>query len=101
MKQGIHPKYNEATVHCACGNTFVAGTTKEEIRVETCSQCHPFYTDRASRSKRVDESKSSTKNSTDKNEEHSLVDCVLFLCIFQNTTSGAVQKYRPISWKNL
>ena len=44
MKQGIHPKYNEVQVHCACGYTFTAGYTKDEIRVETCSQCHPFYT---------------------------------------------------------
>ena len=44
MKQGIHPKYNEVQVHCACGNAFTAGSTKDEIRVETCSQCHPFYT---------------------------------------------------------
>ena len=44
MKQGIHPKYNEVQVHCACGYTFTAGSTKDEIRVETCSQCHPFYT---------------------------------------------------------
>lgn len=44
MKQGIHPNYSESQVHCACGNTFTAGTTKGEIRVETCSKCHPFYT---------------------------------------------------------
>lgn len=44
MKQGIHPKYEEIQVHCACGNTFTAGSTKSEIRIETCSQCHPFYT---------------------------------------------------------
>lgn len=44
MKQGIHPKYVKATVHCACGNTFETGSTKEEINVEICSECHPFYT---------------------------------------------------------
>jgi len=45
MKQGIHPKwYPEAKVICACGNTFTTGSTKEEIRVEVCSACHPFYT---------------------------------------------------------
>ena len=45
MKKGIHPKYNEAaTISCACGNNFTVGSTKEEIRVELCNMCHPFYT---------------------------------------------------------
>ncbi|HEY4544436.1 MAG TPA: 50S ribosomal protein L31 [Tissierellaceae bacterium] len=46
MKQGIHPEYVEATVTCACGNTFKTGSTKEELKVEICSECHPFYTGR-------------------------------------------------------
>ena len=44
MKKEIHPKYGEATVRCACGETFKAGSTKEELSVEICSKCHPFYT---------------------------------------------------------
>ena len=45
MKKDIHPKYNEeVTVKCACGNTFVTGSTVNEISVEVCSKCHPFYT---------------------------------------------------------
>lgn len=44
MRKGIHPEYVEATVHCACGNTFTTRSTKKEIRVEICSQCHPFFT---------------------------------------------------------
>ncbi|NLY45626.1 MAG: 50S ribosomal protein L31 [Tissierella sp.] len=44
MKAGIHPNYVEATVTCACGNTFKTGSTKEELRVEICSECHPFFT---------------------------------------------------------
>ncbi len=44
MQKDIQPKYNEVEVRCACGNTFMAGSTKDEIRVEICSQCHPFYT---------------------------------------------------------
>lgn len=45
MKKDIHPKYNEnITVKCACGSTFTVGSTKEEISVEVCSKCHPFYT---------------------------------------------------------
>lgn len=45
MKKDIHPKwYPEAKVVCACGNTFFIGSTKEEIRVEVCSACHPFFT---------------------------------------------------------
>ena len=44
MKQGIHPEYYQATVKCACGNTFVTGSTQKEIHVEICSSCHPFFT---------------------------------------------------------
>lgn len=44
MKSGIHPEYKETTVTCACGNTFATRSTKQEIRVEICSSCHPFYT---------------------------------------------------------
>ena len=45
MKQGIHPNYNhEAVVKCACGNTFVTGSVKDELKVEICSKCHPFFT---------------------------------------------------------
>jgi len=44
MKIGIHPKYHTATVTCACGNTFEVGSTREELRVEICSACHPFFT---------------------------------------------------------
>ncbi len=45
MKANIHPKWNHQTpVICACGNTFTTGSTQEEIRVDICSACHPFYT---------------------------------------------------------
>lgn len=46
MKQGIHPPYVETTVTCTCGNTFVTRSTIEsgEMRVDVCSECHPFYT---------------------------------------------------------
>ena len=44
MKAELHPKTYEATVTCACGNTFTTTSTVEEIKVEVCSECHPFYT---------------------------------------------------------
>jgi len=44
MKQGIHPEYVEANVHCACGNTFITRSTKPNLRVDLCSKCHPFFT---------------------------------------------------------
>ncbi len=44
MKKGIHPNFYAAKVRCACGNEFEAGSTKETIRVEICSKCHPFFT---------------------------------------------------------
>jgi len=44
MKQGIHPKYFDCQVSCACGNKFTTGSTLEKIDVEVCSKCHPFFT---------------------------------------------------------
>lgn len=44
MKQGIHPEYDLATVHCACGNSFQTRSTKDDIHVDICSVCHPFFT---------------------------------------------------------
>ena len=44
MKPGIHPKYEEATVICACGDRFQTRATSKEIHVDICSVCHPFYT---------------------------------------------------------
>ena len=44
MKKKIHPKYEEATVTCGCGETFKTRSTKSSIQVEICSKCHPFYT---------------------------------------------------------
>ena len=44
MKKNIHPNYVEATVTCACGNTFTTMSTSDKITVEVCSKCHPFYT---------------------------------------------------------
>jgi large subunit ribosomal protein L31 len=44
MKKNIHPPYQKAVVHCACGNEFESFSTAKEISVEICSQCHPLYT---------------------------------------------------------
>jgi large subunit ribosomal protein L31 len=44
MKTGIHPEYGLSHVHCSCGNDFYTRSTKPELHVEICSQCHPFYT---------------------------------------------------------
>ncbi len=46
MKEGIHPNYHDVVVTCACGNTFLSGTTKNvtEMKVEICSKCHPYFT---------------------------------------------------------
>jgi len=44
MKEGIHPNYGEATVTCGCGNTFKTGSVKNDLRVDVCSNCHPFFT---------------------------------------------------------
>ncbi len=45
MKKNLHPQYYpKAKVKCACGNTFTVGATRQEMTVEICSHCHPFYT---------------------------------------------------------
>ncbi len=44
MKESIHPKYEETTITCACGEVIKTKSTRENIRVEICSKCHPFYT---------------------------------------------------------
>jgi len=44
MKKNIHPGWQEATVVCACGNTFLTYATKPQLRVDLCSKCHPFFT---------------------------------------------------------
>ena len=44
MQKDIHPAYHQASVNCACGNSFVVGSTKNELATEICSACHPFYT---------------------------------------------------------
>ena len=44
MKKGIHPDYTDSTVKCACGNIINTRSTKKEIHVEVCSQCHGFFT---------------------------------------------------------
>ena len=44
MKEGIHPKYNEATITCACGTVYKTNSTKENIKVDVCSNCHPYWT---------------------------------------------------------
>lgn len=43
MKEDIHPKYNDCTVTCGCGNSFQTRATVKELRIEICSSCHPFY----------------------------------------------------------
>ena len=44
MKPEIHPNYETATVHCACGNTFLTRSTQKDIHLDVCSVCHPFFT---------------------------------------------------------
>jgi large subunit ribosomal protein L31 len=46
MKDGIHPKYGKSVVRCACGETFETGAVVEQLSVDICSKCHPFYTGR-------------------------------------------------------
>ena len=43
MKKGIHPEYKQTKIVCGCGNAIETGSTKESMRVEICSKCHPFF----------------------------------------------------------
>ena len=47
MKEKIHPQYQEVSVHCSCGATWKTGSTMKELRLEICSNCHPFFTGKA------------------------------------------------------
>ena len=53
MKKGIHPNYKDCTVTCACGATWTTKSTKDNIVVEVCSECHPFYTGKQSRASKT------------------------------------------------
>lgn len=44
MRQGIHPKYNKIIVNCVCGNSFETGSVLEQIKLDICNGCHPFFT---------------------------------------------------------
>ena len=44
MRDGIHPKYETTTIHCACGNEWETRSTRSNLRIDVCSRCHPFYT---------------------------------------------------------
>ncbi len=44
MKQGIHPDYKVTTISCACGESFQIRSTKQNVKLDICSNCHPFYT---------------------------------------------------------
>lgn len=44
MKEGIHPQYEVTTAQCACGNSFQTRSTRKDLQVDICNQCHPFYT---------------------------------------------------------
>jgi large subunit ribosomal protein L31 len=44
MKKGIHPAYHDVTVVCACGHTFKTRSTKKDLRIEICAECHPYFT---------------------------------------------------------
>ena len=71
MKKGIHPDYKPTTIKCACGAVYETGSTKQNITVEICSKCHPFYT---GKQKLVD-----TSGRVDKfNKKYGIA------CLFQN-----------------
>jgi large subunit ribosomal protein L31 len=44
MKEGLHPEFKDVTVKCACGETFVTKSSKDNLKVDICSKCHPFFT---------------------------------------------------------
>ncbi len=75
MKKDIHPQYHsDAQMTCSCGAVFVSGSTRESLSVETCSQCHPFFTGKQKiidSTGRVDRFKKMTKKAEDTKAERS------------------------------
>jgi large subunit ribosomal protein L31 len=70
MKKGIHPEYKTVTITCACGNKFEVQSTKDDVHVESCSACHPFYTGNAGhKSKAGRAEKFNTKYGFNKEDE--------------------------------
>ncbi len=53
MKKGIHPEQKDCKVTCSCGATFMTKSTKDEIYIEVCNECHPFYTGKQGKSKKA------------------------------------------------
>ena len=53
MKKGIHPELKDCKVTCSCGATFMTKSTKDEIHIEVCNECHPFYTGKQGKSKKA------------------------------------------------
>ncbi len=53
MRKGIHPELKDCKVTCACGATFTTRSTKDEIHVEVCNECHPFYTGKQGKAKKT------------------------------------------------
>ena len=53
MKETIHPNYHKVKVTCACGNTFTVNSNKEELHLEVCNECHPFYTGKQGKAKKT------------------------------------------------
>lgn len=88
MKKDIQPNYKPVEVRCACGNTFIAGSTKDEIRVEICSECHPFYTGKQKnieKGGRIDKfKKDSTWNKNNRHISYQKAGVYMFSIIFED-----------------
>ena len=62
MREGLHPNYAETTITCACGNVMKVGSTKQEMKVDVCSKCHPYWTGNLKEKQQVVEQINSRKN---------------------------------------
>ena len=72
MKEGIHPDYKKTTITCACGNVMETSSTKENMKVDICSKCHPFWTGNLKQNTTVVEQINSRKNMVlNKNQKES------------------------------
>ena len=60
MKEGIHPNYQPTTIKCACGEVIETRSTKQDIKVEICSKCHPFFTGKLTQADVLTSSRRST-----------------------------------------
>lgn len=80
MREGIHPNYNESTIVCACGKEFKTNSTKGDMKVDICSNCHPVWTGNLKEKQQVEDQKNSKRNLVLRKQSN--IEKIAFTAIF-------------------